>query len=480
MTTPRFGHTATLLRDGKVLIAGGSRDDIAADFGFGGGPERLTSTELYDPSTGTFVPTGAMTTPRFGHTAALLPDGKVLITGGCSYRGDCVPSAELYDPSTGTFTATGDMIASRSSLTATLLNNGKVLITDACSQLDDCLPGAELYDPSTGAFTATGNMTASSYGQTATLLADGTVLIAAPTGRPGVASGELYDPSNGTFTHKGADLTWRNLHAASLLMNGTVLISGGAEMSTTGECLAGATLYDPASGSFAATGDMSKCRYSHTSTLLPDGTVLIAGGDTLDCRTVTGGILCYPHSGTLISAELYDPAIGTFSATGDVTTPRYEHTATLLNNGQVLITGGVRYWPSGRVPASEVISSAELYTPPLLAPAPALFSLSGDGQGQGTVLHATTHQVASSDNPAIAEEALEIYCTGLTEGSVISPQAIIGGRMAEVLSYGNAPGLPGLNQVNVRVPSAVVPGSAVPVHLTYTGRTSNEVTIAVQ
>ena len=100
--------------------------------------------------------------------------------------------------------------------------------------------------------------------------------------------------------------------------------------------------------------------------------------------------------------------------------------------------------------------------------------------GQGTVLHATTHQVASSDNPAIAEEALEIYCTGLTEGSVISPQAIIGGRMAEVLSYGNAPGLPGLNLVNVRVPSAVVPGSAVPVHLTYIGRTSNEVTIAVQ
>jgi hypothetical protein len=156
---------------------------------------------------------------------------------------------------------------------------------------------------------------------------------------------------------------WRNLHAASLLMNGTVLISGGAEMSTTGECLASATLYDPASGSFAATGDMSKCRYSHTSTLLADGTVLIAGGDTEDCKPIAGGIQCYPHSGALFSAELYDPVIGGFSASGDVTTPRYEHTATLLNDGRVLITGGVRYWPAGRVPASEVLASAELYTP---------------------------------------------------------------------------------------------------------------------
>ena len=212
-------------------------------------------------------------------------------------------------------------------------------------------------------------MTASSYGHTATLLADGTVLIAAPTGSPGLASGELYDPSAGMFTHKGAKLEWLDSSAASVLMNGTVLISGGAETSTTGECLAGVILYDPAAGSFAAGENMPRCRYSHTSTLLPDGTVLIAGGDTPDCRPITGGMQCYFHSGTLIGAELYDPATARFSATGDVTTPRYAHTATLLNNGQVLIIGGVRYWPAGRVPTSEVIASAELYTPLLLVPA---------------------------------------------------------------------------------------------------------------
>jgi hypothetical protein len=472
MTTPRFGHTATLLTDGKVLIAGGSGDDSDADFGFGGGRGRAASAELYDPATGTFTATGAMTKPRFGHTATLLANGKVLIAGGSS--------AELYDPSTGEFTATGDMTAGPSPLTATLLNNGKVLITGACSWLDDCLPRAALYDPSTGAFTVTGNMTASSYGQTATLLADGKVLIAAPAGGPGIASGELYDPSSGTFTHKGADLTWLNLHAASLLMNGTVLISGGAEMSTTGECLAGATLYDPAPGSFASGGYMSRCRYSHTSTLLPDGTVLIAGGDTVDCRPITGGIQCYPHSGTLIGAELYDPAIGSFSTTGDVMTPRYEHTATLLNNGQVLITGGVRYWPTGRVPATEVIAKAELYTPPSLVRAPALFSLSGDGQGQGAIQHADSYQLVSPGNPAAAREALIIYCTGLADGNVIPPQVAIGGSMAEVLWFGKTPGFVGLNQINVRVPSGIAPGPEVPVGLTYIGRPSNEVTIGVQ
>jgi hypothetical protein len=218
---------------------------------------------------------------------------------------------------------------------------------------------------------------------------------------------------------------------------------------------------------------MTSRRVWHTLTSLPNGIVLAAGGETDSC----GSNFC-SFAGSVASAELYDPSAGIFIPTGDMAGRRSTHTATLLTDGRVLIAGGVFYGGIGIFGGS--LASAELYNPDSLVPAAALVSLTGNDQGQGAIFHAGTSHVAASDDPAAAGESVDIYCTGLTNESGIPPQVAIGGRMAEVLFVGKAPDRSGVNLVTVRVPNGIVPRPAVRVRLTYMGRPSNEVTIAVQ
>jgi hypothetical protein len=445
LSTPRQYHTATLLTNGKVLIAGG--------FSYPPPFPVRASAELYDPSTGIFTATGAMTASRYNHTATLLSDGKVLIAGGSSIvnTSSSLASAELYDPATGSFTATGDMTMSRTGHTATLLNNGKTLIAGGNGQMG-VLASAELYDPATGSFTATGGMTTgrSWPAFTATLLANGKVLVAGD-------SADVFDPDTGIFNLTSATTNLDDsLFTATLLANGNVLLPLTDPGNLIGK---GAEVYDPGTAAIMPTGDMTTGRGYNTATLLPDRSVLIAGRDAI-------------HYGG--SAELYEPDTGMFNAYGGMPTQSAEgHASTLLPDGTVLLSGG---W----VCCGSTIATAQIYRPAVLDPAPVLFSLSGDGQGQGAVWNGATGQIASLDNPATAGEILSMYTTSLIEGGVIPPQVAIGGRLAEILFFGDAPGYPGYNQVNFRVPSGIAPGPAVSVRLTYLSRPSNAVTIGVQ
>src|SRR5438874_585225 len=247
-----------------------------------------------------FVITGSLATARYVHKATLLPNGKVLVAGGDG-NGASQESAELYDPASGTWTATGSLSTGTSEHTATLLPNGKVLVAGGVNgdifEFGSILANAELYDPTSGTWTATGSL--------------------------GAARGD---------------------HTATLLPNGKVLVAGGVSDSYSMMVKAG--VYDPEGATWTATGSLGAARNGHIATLLPNGKVLVAGGFNGDS-----------DSSILVSAELYDPASGTWSATGSLVFARGAHTATLLPNGRVLIAAGVG--PGGV--QEFVLATAELY-----------------------------------------------------------------------------------------------------------------------
>jgi hypothetical protein len=446
MTVARFEPKATLLQDGRVLITGGG---TGAGLG-------LATVELYDPAAGVFVQTGSMAIPRYGHTATLLSNGKVLTAGGAPKSNAPSASAELYDPATGSFESLNDMNFPRYLHSATLLRNGKVLIAGGFSSPSSETASAEIYDPETGTFTPAGSMTTARWNPRAIRLASGKVLILPDSDGGDYASAEVYHPDEGAFSTtdwEAVQLGALVAMTANLLPDGRVLVTLAPPecewLDTHGQ------LYDPVAGTFAATENgTGLC--GQTGTFLSDGTVLVAGG-----------------WGTAGDAEIYVPRSGSFAPTGKLTNSRYAQSATLLLDGRVLIAGGFR-----RTGTYGVTAEAELYTPRSAVPPPSLLPL--PGTSQGAILHSDTHRIVSPQNPARPGEALEIYATGLLDGAVVSPDVSIGGHAADVLYFGHAPGFPTLNQINVRVPVNLSPGSSIPVRLNYFDRPSNEVMLAAQ
>lgn len=338
MNSARISHRATLLSDGRVLVTGGTNSTGT-----------LASAEIFDPASGTFSSTGSMATARAQHTATLLNGGKVLVAGGADTSGNPLASAEIFDSVSGTFSPTLPMATPRIGHTATLLNDGRVLIAGG-ENTTGALASAEFFDPATGQFTSAGNMTASRNFHTATLLSSGKVLIAGGTDSNGTALGDLFDPGTATFTQTATGGTQALRLAAALLQDGRVLLGGGEltvmiSGGSTRCCLSGpvsvatAALFDSGSSSFFATGDMTASRTSHTATLLSGGKVLIAGGAKIS--SIASGSTVVTTAQPLASAEFFDPVSGTFAITGNMTTARYKHTATLLGNGKVLLVGGI-------------------------------------------------------------------------------------------------------------------------------------------
>ena len=345
--TEREEHTATKLGDGKVLIAGGRNASGV-----------LSSAELYDETTDTFTPTGAMGFTRLYHTATLLPNGKVLITGGETTTGAAgslyltSDIAELYDPATGAFTLAGNMTTARSRHTATLLSNGEVLIAGGYSGEMGFLSSVELYDPVNNTFrSAPFNMTRARAEHSATLYPGGNVLIAGGHDGFGYSlTTETYHMANGLFEPAGDMVASRWGHSATFVSGNTaggkVLIVGGLFNSNANPTT---ELYDPITRSFSWNGFLSGASVGglNAATMLYNGQVLFTGGNEYNS-----------YWGWLDFIEqLYDPATNVFTPTGQMLAPRFRHTATLLNSGRVLVTGGQNYGAQG----VKYLSSAELY-----------------------------------------------------------------------------------------------------------------------
>ena len=312
MLEPRSGHSATLLPDGKVLIAGGMRRN--QDF--------YASAELFDPSTGKFQPTGSMHERRVGQIAVLLHSGKVLIAGGWVGMGG-TDSAELYDPATGKFTVIAKMTTKRGRPSATLLADGNVLIAGGEERDNQPVTSAEIFDAKSLSFAPTGSMHHARVMHTATLLNDGRVLLVGGYAEGVFSSAELYDPKTKTFSETGSLTIPRCKHTAGLLPDGRVLIAGGSDNRGWNGNLSSAEIYDPHSGKFTAAASMNDSRFK-----LPDEAVRLASGKLL----VAGGST---------QVEVFDPASGRFDvAEGRMADARHYLSETELKDGRVLLAGG--------------------------------------------------------------------------------------------------------------------------------------------
>jgi N-acetylneuraminic acid mutarotase len=337
----RDGHTATLLPNGTVMVAGGELNGLALD-----------TAEVYSPSTLSWSTVGNLNVARNNASAVVLPTGSAMVIGGCTgnCQGATTTSAEIYNAASKSFTSTGSMTTPRAYLGAVVIATGKVLVVGGCTAFNvngcSAVTGrAEIYDQSTGAFTPTGSMAVARASFGIAVLPNGKVLVCGgeTAAADGLSSSELYDPHTGKWTLTGKMIVARGEHRAILLATGNVLAFGG--VNTSGVSAIRTELYNPSTGKWTLTGNMNVGRSDFGMAMLFTGKVLASGGTNVTLNTNT----------VLASAELYDPSTGAWTKTGSLLRARTGHSSTLLPSGLVLDASG-----SG---VTQDLTSAEVYLP---------------------------------------------------------------------------------------------------------------------
>lgn len=320
----RYGHVAVRLDDGRVLVAGGM-DDTRQGL--------LRGAVVFDPASRSVTRIQDMREPRYQPAAARLGDGTVMVIGGMGGP----TSADRYVPALRRWIPAAAMSTARWGHTATVLSDGRLLVAGGQGERRAAtLSSAEIYNPLSNSWTPAASMAMPRHSHQAIPLADGSVLVVGGKGggstEPHLASAEIYRPSTNTWTRVPDMSVARVEHTATLLQDGRVLVVGGA--SDDGDDWSGmaywstSEIFDPAAGQWTPSGGMAVARAGHTATALGDGRVFVAGGSARWNEVLT-------------SAEIYDPATGQWQSRDSMSAPRYLHTATALDNGsQILVVGG--------------------------------------------------------------------------------------------------------------------------------------------